>query len=596
VQPARTVLLQPVPGVELFRLDSVTSTGDPADSRLFLTQQKGLIHIFANGAVKPEPFLDLQNVVSTGGERGLLALAFHPRYRQNGYFYVLYTDLDSSVVLARYQVSPDPNRADPASGQIVLKVPSEFQNHNGGQVLFGPDGYLYMSLGDGGGEGNTGKDPRCNAQQGTTLHGKLLRIDVDHGTPYAIPPDNPFLGTSMPPEAWAVGLRNTWRFSFDRRTGDLYIADVGEDRREEIDFEPAGSRGGRNYGWKVMEGSLCFSTDACPATVPPCGSPAYTLPVLEYEHGEDRCSVTGGLVYRGSALPHLHGAYLFGDLCNGQLWAAQRKGEGWEVRDLSMRAQYLTSFGEDSRGEVWLTTLDGRLYPLKAAHPVDTVALFDPASAKLSMKDLHVSGPEDRTIQLDARRGWVPLAGDWDGDGRSTVGFYDPRTARLRLPGSEARSQPGGQPGALPLTGDWDGDGKDTIGLYERATSTFRLGSARDSVRFGPANCRWTPLSGDWDGDGKDTVGFYDPARGLFRLRNSLSGAAPDLVFRFGPVHSGWLPVVGDWDGDGRDGVGLYDPATSTFFLKSALDASPAEWTVQTGPPASGRVPLVGEW
>jgi glucose/arabinose dehydrogenase len=366
---SRAVLLQPAPGVDLFRLDSVTHAGD---DRLFLTQQQGLIHVFAAGTLRPDPFLDLRNLVSTGGERGLLALAFHPRYRQNGYFYVLYTDLDSAVTLARYQVSSDPDRADPDSGQIVLRTPSEFLNHNGGQVQFGPDGYLYVSLGDGGGEGNTGRDPHCNAQQGTTLHGKILRLDVDHGTPYAIPPDNPFREPSsgsatIPPEAWAVGLRNSWRFSFDRKTGDLYIGDVGEDLREEIDFEPAGSPGGRNYGWKVMEGSLCFSTDACPSTVPPCGSSDYTLPVLEYDHEDDRCSVTGGLVYRGSALPHLYGAYLFGDICNGQLWAAQRKGGRWEVRELSARAQYVTSFGEDSRGEVWLTTLDGRL--LKLAPP-----------------------------------------------------------------------------------------------------------------------------------------------------------------------------------------------------------------------------------
>ncbi len=367
-QPARKVLLQPARDINLFRLDSVTNAGDPVDARLFLTQQQGLVHIYAHGALRPEPFLDLRDVVSTGGERGLLALAFHPRYRQNGFFYVLYTDLESSVTLARYQVSANPDRADPASGQILLQAPSEFLNHNGGQVQFGPDGYLYVSLGDGGGEGNTGRDPHCNAQQGTTLHGKILRIDVDHGTPYTIPADNPFLGnSSIPPEAWAIGLRNTWRFSFDRKTGDLYIADVGEDRREEINFEPAGSRGGRNYGWKVMEGSLCFSTDACPATVPPCNSPAYTLPILEYDHGDERCSVTGGLVYRGSDLPDLYGSYLFGDICNGQLWAAQRQGDRWEVRELSVRAQYVTSFGEDSRGEVWLTTLDGRL--LKLAPP-----------------------------------------------------------------------------------------------------------------------------------------------------------------------------------------------------------------------------------
>jgi glucose/arabinose dehydrogenase len=384
VQPAQMILLRPAAGVDLFRLDSVTNAGD---DRLFLTQQQGLIHIFAEGTLRPEPFLDLRSVVSTGGERGLLALAFHPRYRQNGLFYVLYTDLDSAVTLARYRVSAAPDRADPASGQIVLQAPSEFLNHNGGQVLFGPDGYLYVSLGDGGGEGNTGKDPHCNAQQDTTLHGKILRLDVDHGTPYAIPPDNPFLNNPamppIPPEAWAIGLRNPWRFSFDRKTGDLYIGDVGEDRREEIDVEPAGSPGGRNYGWKVMEGSLCFSTDACPSTVPPCGSPAYTLPILEYDHGDDRCSVIGGLVYRGSALPQLYGAYLFGDICNGQLWAARRKKGRWEVRELSMRAQYVTSFGEDSRGEVWLTTLDGRLLKLEPPRRVVTARDRMPGSTPI---------------------------------------------------------------------------------------------------------------------------------------------------------------------------------------------------------------------
>src|SRR6185436_11973663 len=220
----------------------------------------------------------------------------------------------------------------------------------------------------------------------------------DHGTPYTIPPDNPFRGNpSMPAEAWAFGLRNPWRFSFDRKTGDLYIGDVGEDRREEIDVEPAGSHGGRNYGWKVMEGTFCFSTEACPATVPPCGSAAYTPPVLEYDHEDKRCSIIGGVVYRGTALPHLHGAYVFGDLCSGQLWAAERKGSGWNdwrVHPLPARAQYVTSFGEDRHGELWLTTLDGRLLRLAAPRPVDTVALYDPASARLFLKDLHVSGPE----------------------------------------------------------------------------------------------------------------------------------------------------------------------------------------------------------
>lgn len=560
-------------GTDLFRLTSVTSAGD---DRLFLTQQKGLIHIFAKGALRPEPFLDLQAVVSTGGERGLLSVAFHPDYARNGLFFVCYTDLDGAVIISRYRVSADPDRADPASGEILLKIPKTYQEHNGGQLQFGPDGYLYASIGDGGSEGHVGGDPMCHAQQRESLFGKILRLDVDNGKPYAIPPDNPFAGS----EVWAMGLRNPWRFSFDRLTGDLYIGDVGEELREEIDFEPAGSPGGRNYGWNVMEGTACFPTEGCPATTPPCGSPAYTNPILEYEHDDDRCSIAGGFVYRGTALPHLYGAYLFGDTCNGQLWAAERKGNAWQVHELPQRALYVTSFGEDSRGEIVLTTLAGRLLRLAPPRPVDTVALYEPASSRLLVKDLHLSGPEDRSVKMATPpKGCTPLAGDWDGDGRSTVQLFDPKKSA--------------KPGALPLAGDWDGDGKDTVGFYERGTSTFQTGNA---FRFGPPRNRWIPIAGDWDGDGKDSVGFYDPARGVFRLKNRLAAGAADIVVRFGVPKAGWIPVAGDWDGDGKDGIGLYVPSKSVFLLKNGLDAGPADWEIHFGPPAAGRLPLSGEW
>ena len=609
ILPVRAAVLRDL-GVDLFRLTSVTNAGD---DRLFLTQQNGLLHVL-DGKHPPEPFLDLRSVVSTGGERGLLSVAFHPEYALNGLFFVCYTDLSDAVVIARYRVSADPNRADAASGEVVLRVPKKYQQHNGGQIHFGPDGYLYVSVGDGGSEGNVGGDPECMAQQGSTLLGKILRLDVnrsENGKLYAIPPDNPFRGSSgistMPEEVWATGLRNPWRFSFDRLKGDLYIGDVGEHLREEIDFQPAGSPGGQNYGWKVMEGTTCFSTAACPATTPPCGSLAYTPPILEYGHEDRRCSVTGGFVYRGTDLPHLYGAYVFGDQCNGQLWTAERKGSSWEVHELPLRALYVTSFGEDRRGEIHLTTLDGRLHRLAAAHPVDTVALWEPATARLFVKDLHVSGPEDRVVRLGSRgRGSFPLAGDWDGDGRTTLGLYEPGSSLFRLKGSTDllltfHPLPTGG-SAIPLAGDWDGDGKDGIGFYEPKTSTFELkntyqGDRADlSFRFGPARSRWLPVAGDWDGDGKDGVGFYDPVQGVFRLKNRLGEGNADLLIRFGPAHSGWLPLAGDWDGDGKDGIGLFAPATSTFLLKNVLDGPPADWQIQLGPPAAGRVPLCGEW
>lgn len=568
-------------GTDLFRLTSVTSTGEAGDDRLFLTQQKGLIYIVSGGALRPEPFLDLQALVSTGGERGLLSLAFHPDYAGNGYLFVCYTDLEGAVTLARYRVSADPDRADPASGEVLLKIPKVYQEHNGGQLQFGPDGYLYASIGDGGSEGHVGGDPMCFAQQGATLFGKILRLDVDHasgGKLYSIPPDNPFRGSSsMREEVWATGLRNPWRFSFDRRTGDLWIGDVGEELREEIDFEPAGSPGGRNYGWNVMEGTACFASEGCPADTPPCGSPVYTPPILEYEHEDGRCSIAGGYVYRGTALPHLHGSYLFGDTCNGQLWAAERKADQWQVRELPVRAQYVTSFGEDRDGELLLTTLAGRLLRLAPAHPVDTVALYEPATARLLVKDLHLSGPEDRTVRMGPPlRGQVPLAGDWDGDGHTTVKLHEPGKAVL-------------------LAGDWDGDGRDTVGTYERGTSTFQLQTA-SSFRFGPPRNRWIPIAGDWDGDGRDSVGFYDPARGIFRLKNQLTGGDADVVVRFGAPKAGWIPIAGDWDGDGRDGIGLYIPATSVFLLKDRFDRGPADWEIHFGLPAAGRLPLAGEW
>lgn len=614
--PPRPAVIRELAG-DLFRLTSVVSAGD---DRLFLTQQGGLVHIYKEGALLPEPFLDLRSLVSTGGELGLLSLAFHPRYLENGLLFAAYTDLEMGLTIARYQVSADPDKADPASALVVLNIPKKYQEHSGGQLQFGPDGYLYLSVGDGGSEGHVGGDPECVAQQGNTLFGKILRLDVDHSSgdkPYAIPPDNPFRGSTapgaMPEEVWALGLRNPWRFSFDRLTGDMYIGDVGEDQREEIDFEPAGSPGGLNYGWKVMEGTACFATDACPATTPPCGSPAYTPPMLEYGHEDDRCSVSGGYLYRGTALPHLYGSYIFGDQCNGQLWAAERptgdrRGQ-WKVRELPPRALYVTSFGEDRHGEIHLTTLDGRLWSLSSPHPVDTVALWEPSTARLLLKDLHLSGPEGRTVQLASRgHGQIPLAGDWDGDGRTTLGLYDPRKFTFRLKSTLAQSGADllltfhpASGGAVPIVGDWDGDGRDTVGFYERAKSLFELKNTHQgdrpdlAFRFGPSRSRWIPVAGDWDGDGKDGIGLYDPERGIFRLKNGLSGGDADLVLRFGMPKAGWIPLAGDWDGDGKDGLALYDPTRSVFLLKSDLAQGPADWEVRFGVPA-GRVPLCGEW
>jgi glucose/arabinose dehydrogenase len=365
------------PAFETLRLETVATglPGSPVaithagDERLFITLKEGLIVIWDGERILPEPFLDLRGQVALQFEQGLLSAAFHPDYDTNGVFFVDYTDLAGDTVVARYRVSDDPNRADPDSREVVLFVEQPTVIHNGGQLQFGPDGFLYIGMGDGG----SIYDPFCNGQRRDTVLGKILRIDVDAEATeppfYRIPTGNPFAGPADPPdEVWALGLRNPWRFSFDRLTGDLFIADVGQDTREEVDFQPGGSPGGENYGWKVMEGTLCQSDENCPLPVPPCNDPAFTNPILEYEHGEDGCAVVGGYVYRGNALPGLDGVYLFGDFCTGIVRAAQRvgSGESWEVTDLPLRVPGLTSFGEDVHGEIYLASLGGGLFRLRS--------------------------------------------------------------------------------------------------------------------------------------------------------------------------------------------------------------------------------------
>ncbi|HSP17421.1 MAG TPA: PQQ-dependent sugar dehydrogenase [Thermoanaerobaculia bacterium] len=316
---------------------AITNAGD---SRLFFTLQRGQIVVWDGTRVLPTPFLDIRPLVFCCGEQGLLSVAFHPRYRENGFFYVYYLDRNSDINIARYSVSSDRNRADPNSSRILLTMNHrQFGNHNGGQLQFGPDGYLYAGTGDGGGAG----DPLDNGQNLSSPLAKLLRIDVDSAFPYAIPPSNPFHN-----EIWAFGLRNPWRFSFDRLTGDLWIADVGQGAWEEVDFQPATSIGGENYGWHLMEGKHCFR----PSTN--CNNGTLTLPIAEYDHSDGSCSITGGYRYRGARFPRLQGLYIYGDYCNGGIWAVMQQGNGWTVRQLLAKKMAITTFGEDSNGELYV--------------------------------------------------------------------------------------------------------------------------------------------------------------------------------------------------------------------------------------------------
>jgi glucose/arabinose dehydrogenase len=337
---------------------------DPNDGsgRLFIVEKTGTIRILKDGKLSDTPFLDISDHVSTGSEQGLLSLAFDPKFKQNGVFYIDYTNSDGNTRVERWTVSnDDPDQADANSVFQILAVDQPYLNHNGGLLMFGPEGDLYIGLGDGGSQG----DPNGNGQNLDTLLGKILRIEVDPGNtdaghPYSIPKDNPFVDQqNARPEIWAYGLRNPWRFSFDMETGDLYIADVGQSSFEEIDFQPSDSKGGQNYGWNIMEGDSCYATS-------PCDQSGLTLPVFAYSH-DSGCSVTGGYVYRGEDSPSLDGVYLFADYCSGLLWGLGKNADGaWVASQPVDTGLSVSSFGEDASGELYVTDLNGGVYKVAA--------------------------------------------------------------------------------------------------------------------------------------------------------------------------------------------------------------------------------------
>jgi glucose/arabinose dehydrogenase len=361
---ALTIIAAPEPGPVRLTLREVATglafpvyvTSPPVDDRLFVVEKGGTIRIVKNGSVLPQPFLDISGQVSTRTEQGLLGLAFPPNFSTTHRFFVYYTDLQADSRVSSFLVSGDPDRADPASETVVLHVEQPGPSHKAGQIVFGPDGFLYIGLGDGG--SHDGMD-KGRGQSPSDLLGSILRIDVSAGTSYTVPPDNPFTGTEgARPEIWAYGFRNPWRFSFDNATGDLYIGDVGESKWEEVDYSPAADGAGRgnNYGWSLMEGDECFDGRQC--------NPAdFSLPVLQYSHS-DGCAITGGYVYRGSAIPALQGHYFYSDFCRGWVRSFRiANGAATDQTDWSslQPGPHVTSFGQDAAGELYLMTAEGRV-------------------------------------------------------------------------------------------------------------------------------------------------------------------------------------------------------------------------------------------
>ena len=363
------IILDPVFKTELSALVDLKVTGVEGDDRWFTVHQGGDIFARSADGELLGQFLDLSASVSGGYEQGLLGLAFHPNYAENRQFFVDYTDLNGDTMVVRYTTSADnPNQADISSAKQILKVFQPSSNHNGGGLIFGPDGYLYIGLGDGGAAG----DPGNYGQDNEDLLGAILRIDVDGGDPYTIPSDNPFVNKAGADEVWVYGLRNPWRFSFDRLTGDLFIGDVGQGLWEEINFVSAESGGGQNFGWRCYEAFAQYNYDGC------LDSSAYTFPIYDYYHSDGQ-SVTGGYVYRGVEFPELTGFYFFADFAMGQFWSAQYMGDQkkWIVRNLlQYKGNSFSTFGEDRQGELYLATFGGEVYRITSYTMVDTSLPF----------------------------------------------------------------------------------------------------------------------------------------------------------------------------------------------------------------------------
>ena len=417
------MLMLPLPATAAVELVPVLSglsspvfAGNAGDgsNRLFVIEQAGVIRVRQPGASSAGTFLDIRAKVAAGGERGLLGLAFHPQYASNGRFYVDYTRVaDGAIVIAEYRVSTDANIADPSTEKVLLTIPHPtVANHNGGMLAFGPDDLLYIGVGDGG----SGNDPPDNAQNLDVLLGKILRIDVDRGdtaagTPYAVPADNPFVNAPGRDEIFAYGLRNPWRFSFDRVTGVQWVADVGQGTREEVDMPIV--KGG-NYGWRVYEGFECTGND--PSL---CDPSRYRFPIFDYPHTASRCSITGGYVYRGSQSALPGGTYVYGDFCSGDIF-------GWNGSTQSVlltTGLNIASFGEDEQGEVYVVALGGSVSRLAAATPC-TYAIApsrESFTAGGGGGSISVAAPANCAWSARSNAPWITLTGGTAGTGDGTV-------------------------------------------------------------------------------------------------------------------------------------------------------------------------------
>jgi glucose/arabinose dehydrogenase len=573
-----SVLLWPAPS-QAVRLDPV-ATGLQAplyvthsrdgSGRLFIVEQGGRVKLLKPGAVAPTVFLNITGKVRSGGEQGLLGLAFHPQFATNRRFFVNYTRVpDGATVIAEYQGPPaGVDVADPNTERVLLVVAQPFENHNGGMIEFGHDGFLYIAFGDGG----SGNDPGNHAQNPNDLLGKILRIDVNGAQPYAIPPDNPFAGGGGRPEIYALGFRNPFRFSFDRVTGTLFAGDVGQGAREEIDVV---TRGG-NYGWRVFEGTLCtgLGPGACDPTL-------FTAPIIQYEHQAGRCAVIGGYVYRGQAGSLPLGSYVFGDLCTGELFLDNPS------QVLMDTAFTLASFGEDEAGEVYVIDLTGAVYRFAPDTPTppppdgDTkadVVVYRAATAEWFIRR-STDGGLTRIDWGCGSCGDSPVAADYDGDGFSDVAVFRTTTGEWFIQRSSDSAPVHVNWGCVscgdrPVAADYDGDGRAEVAVYRSSTGQWIILRSSDGgvtqVNWGCVSCGDIPVPADYDRDGRADIAVYRPSTGQWFILRSSDGGVTQV--NWGCVSCGDLPVPADYDGDGRTDIAVYRPSTGQWIILRSSD------------------------
>lgn len=576
-------------------------------NRLFIVQQGGIIRVVQPGSTTPTNFMDITTRVSSGGERGLLGLAFHPQFATNSYFFVNYTRTgDGATVIARFTATNGNTIGDPNSERIVMTIPQPFNNHNGGGIEFGPDGHLYIGMGDGG----SGNDPGNRAQNINELLGKFLRITPDvsgnnANPPYTNPADNPYVGVNGADEIYAIGIRNPWRWSFDRETGQLWAGDVGQNQIEEVSII---TRGG-NFGWRVYEGNQCTGID--PSL---CNPTAYTMPVFQYSSSGSRCSITGGYVYRGSqnALPR--GSYLYGDYCTGEILLWHNNQQTLLVDS----SRSITSFGEDEAGELYVvgsgavdkllgskTSADfdgdlktdvgvyrpstGNWHVLSSRSGAVSSTYFGQAGDIPTSKDFDGDSLADYSVFRPSNGTWyylnskdnttvvvpfgaegdIPVAGDYDGDGKADYMVFRPSTGNwfmLRSSDGQFVASHFGTSGDQPIAGDFDGDGKYDINVFRPSNGAwYRLNSSNGAFVANPWGISGDiPVSGDFDGDNKIDIAVFRPSNGMWYIRNSSNSLVQYISWGL----NGDIPVVGDYDGDFKDDVGVFRPSNGTWYIQ----------------------------